>query len=146
MTRYIEAFSWTETVDEFVRAVVTESPLLNVCSGRSGWGDVTVDLFERADVRADWGGPWPFRSDTFGAVFADPPWDSGHKAKVAGYVREALRVAATAYLMAPWLYGAGWAVPDRVWVRHFPGIHAPILLTRYRRADPTMHLPFDDQP
>ena len=97
MTRYREAFSWTQSVDEFVRWHVTETPLLNVCSGRTDWGDVTLDLHEPADVAGDWTA-LPFEDDSFGAVFADPPWDSGHK------------------------------------MEEFPGIHTPILLSRYERS------------
>lgn len=133
MTRYREAFAWTRSVDDFLTVVVKESPVLNVCSGRGSWGDVTLDLYEPADVQADWTA-LPFDDDSFGAVFADPPWDSGHKLEVAGYMREALRVAPVAYLMAPWLYCAGWARITRVWFREFPGIHTPILLARYERS------------
>ena len=133
MTRYREAFSWTDSIDAFVQHVVTERPLLNVCAGRTTWGDVTLDLYEPADVHGDWT-ELPFERDAFGAVFADPPWDSGHKVEVATYMREALRVAPVAYLMAPWLYCSAWAKITRVWFREFPGVHAPILLTRYERS------------
>ncbi len=67
-------------------------------------------------------------------MFADPPWDSGHKVEVAQFVREALRVAPVAYLMAPWLYCAAWAPISRVWFREFPGVNTPILLSRYERS------------
>jgi hypothetical protein len=120
-------------VDEFVQWHVKERPLLNVCAGRSSWGDVTLDLHEPADVQGDWTS-LPFKADSFGAVFADPPWDSGHKTEVAAYMREALRVAPVAYLMAPWLYCAAWSRITRVWWREFPGIHTPILLARYERS------------
>jgi hypothetical protein len=133
VTRYREAFTWTRSIDEFVMFVVTEQPLLNVCSGRSDWGDVTLDLYEPADVTGSWD-QLPFDDDSFGAVFADPPWDSGHRLEVSRYVREALRVAPVAYLMAPWLYCAGWCDITRVWFREFPGIHTPILLSRYERS------------
>lgn len=52
-------------------------------------------------------------------------------------MREALRVAPVAYLMAPWLYCAGWEPISRVWWREFPGIHNPILLSRYERSRQT---------
>ncbi len=133
LTRYREAFTWTRSIDEFVKWNVTERPLLNACAGRSSWGDVTLDLHEPADVQADWT-ELPFGRDEFGAVFADPPWDAGHKSEVARYVREALRVAPVAYLMAPWLYCAGWCDITRVWFREFPGVHVPILLSRYERS------------
>ncbi len=133
MTRYREAFTWTRSIDEFVKWNVTERPLLNACAGRSSWGDVTLDLHEPADVQGDWT-ELPFGRDEFGAVFADPPWDAGHKSEVAKYVREALRVAPVAYLMAPWLYCAAWCDITRVWFREFPGVHVPILLSRYERS------------
>ena len=133
MTRDREAFKWTDSIDAFVRWHVTETPLLNVCSGHTPWGDVTLDLHESADVQGSWD-ELPFERDSFGAVFADPPWDSGHKSEVAAYVREALRVAPVAYLMAPWLYCSAWAPISKLWWREFPGVHTPILLSRYERS------------
>jgi len=130
MTRYIETFSWTGTIQGFLDSVVTERPLLNVCAGRTPWGDVTMDRYEPALVRGDWT-VLPFATDSFGAVFADPPWDASYKAPVAIFMREALRVAPVAYLMAPWLYGAAWAHLTATWVRQMPGVNTPILLSRY---------------
>lgn len=133
VTRYREAFTWTRSIDEFVQWHVNEAPLLHVCSGASDWGDTTMDKYEPADVAGDWT-HLPFERDQFGAVFADPPWNSGYKADVALFVREALRVAPVAYLMAPWLYCAAWCDLTRVWYREFPGAHTPILLSRYERS------------
>jgi hypothetical protein len=133
MTRYVEAFSWTGTIDRFLAENVTERPLLNVCSGKEPFGDVTMDKYEPADVKGDWK-VLPFEDDSFAAVFADPPWNAGYKKDVADFVKEALRVAPVAYLMAPWLYGSAKAKLSRVWVRQFPGVNVPILLTRYERA------------
>lgn len=132
MTRYIEAFSWTDSIDEFLRVNVTERPLLNVCSGKNPFGDVTMDKYEPADVQGDWT-TLPFPNSSFGAVFADPPWNSGYKEEVSLFVNEALRVAPIAYLMAPWVYGSAKAVLARIWVRQFPGVNTPIILARYER-------------
>ena len=107
MTRYIEAFSWHGGIQRFLETVVTEGPLLNVCAGRSRWGAVTLDrytppapaqiaLSEPASVRGTWTA-LPFAADSFGAVFADPPWDATYKPEVAAFVREALRVAPVAW-------------------------------------------------
>ena len=115
-----------------MRYHVTERPLLNVCSGASAFGDTTVDLYEPADVRASWT-DLPFADDSYGAVFADPPWNSGYKSDVAAFMREALRIAPIAYTLSPWVYGAGWARLTRVWVRVTGGVNAPILLARYER-------------
>ena len=132
MTRYIETFSWTGTIQRFLDDAVVERPLLNVCSGRTPWGDVTMDYYEPASVNGDWT-HLPFTSDSFGAVFADPPWNGGHKKDVADFVREALRVAPVAYLMAPWIYGGRLFPLTRCWVRQLPGINNAIVLGRYER-------------
>ena len=137
MTRYRPAFSWDKDpsgpgIQAFLDSVVTERPLLNVCSGTTAWGDVRVDLYEPSDLQADWT-KLPFARDSFGAVFADPPWNAAYKEQVAAYMREALRVASVAYLMAPWLYCSAWTEVTGVWYREFPGIHVPVLLTRYQR-------------
>ena len=133
MTRYREGFSWTGTIQSFLDTVVTESPFLNVCSGKTRWGDVTVDKYEKADVQAEWD-RLPFPDDSFGAVFADPPWDSGYKLTTSLFVKEALRIAPVAYLMAPWLYCASWATITHLYFREIPGVNTPVLLTRYERA------------
>ena len=134
MTRYVEAFSWPGTIEAFLQEHVTERPLLNVCAGRTRWGDVTMDRYEVSDVLGDWTA-LPFRNDEFGAVFADPPWDAEYKPQVAAFVREALRVAPVAYLMAPWIYGAAWAQLTKTWVRQMPGVNRAVTLTRYARRD-----------
>ncbi len=140
MTRYREAFSWTRSIDDFVKWEIRETPLLHVCAGRSAWGDVTLDLHvASADVQGDWQA-LPFPADAFGAVFADPPWDSGHKSEVAAFVREAMRVAPVAYLMAPWLYCGKVAPITRVWYREFPGVNQPVLLSRYERVKTQLSL------
>ena len=132
MTRYIEAFSWTDSIDEFLRMQVVERPLLNVCSGKNKFGSVGMDKYEPSDVQGDWTS-LPFSRDSFAAVFADPPWNSGYKLAVSEFVNDALRVAPIAYLMAPWIYGSSRAYLSKVWIRQFPGVNVPILLTKYER-------------
>jgi len=133
MTRYIEAFSWTGTIQRFLDTAIVERPLLNVCAGRTRWGDVTADRYEPADVRSGWT-ELPFASGSFAAVFADPPWDAGYKKDVAAFVREALRIAPVAYLMAPWIYGGRIARLTSCWIRQMPGVNSAIAVTRYERA------------
>lgn len=136
MTQYIEAFSWTKNIDAFLREVVSEKPLLNVCSGKTeewGWGTVTLDKYVPADVRGDWCA-LPFKTGSRGAVFADPPWDATYKVLVSKFVREALRVAPVAYLMAPWTYGASDVDLPHIWFRRHPGVNASISLSKYTRG------------
>jgi hypothetical protein len=132
VTRYVEAFSWTGTIQRFLDRVVTERPLLNVCAGATRWGTVTMDRYEPSALRGEWTA-LPFKRDAFAAVFADPPWDASYKPRVAAFVREALRVAPVAYLMAPWIYGAHWSPLGAVWIRQLPGVNAPVVLSRYTR-------------
>ena len=135
MTRYIEAFSWTKDIDAFIREIVVEKPLLNVCAGRVRFGDVTVDRYEPADYKADMTN-LPFENDSFGAVFCDPPWDATVKRRCAELCKEALRVAPVLYLMAPWIWGTSVAELEQIWVRQFPGVNTAILLVKYRRKVP----------
>lgn len=138
MTRYVEAFTWTRSIDQFLREQVPEHPLLNVCAGRTQWGDVTLDRYEPAEVQGSWDA-LPFGDDSFAAVFADPPWNAGLKRDVAAFMREALRVAPVAYLMAPWIYGAAWAELTACWIRQMPGVNQTVSLTRYaRRVAPVL--------
>ena len=135
MTRYKEAFSWPSEIQAFLESVVKERPLLNVCSGRSKWGDITYDKYEPADFSGEWT-KLPFADDSAGAVFIDPPWDAPYKKECSAAIKEALRVAPVVYLMAPWIYGASWAKLTNCWFRQLPGINNIVGLTRYERAAP----------
>ena len=133
-TSYVPAFSWPPSVERFLVEIIREAPLLNVCSGRTCFGDVRVDRYHPdAQVKADWT-LLPFAHDSFGAVFADPPWNFAYREACALFIREALRIAPVAYLMAPWVYGAAWAPLTHCWVRRMPGVQSPLLVTRYERA------------
>jgi hypothetical protein len=132
MTRYIETFSWTGSIQQFLNNVVLERPLLNVCSGATKWGDINLDMFEPSDVKGEWIN-LPFSNNSFSAVFADPPWDGSYKANVSKFVHEALRIAPVAYLMAPWIFGGKFAKLTNCWVRQFPGINNIVAVTRYER-------------
>lgn len=138
--KYVEAFTWHRSIDDFLRVKVRETPLLHVCSGPSSeFGDVRMDKFVqpmRPGVIGDWV-TLPFADDSFGAVFADPPWFATLMKQSADFCKEALRVAPVAYVMSPWLWCSKKAVRTHIWVREFPGVNQPILLVRYQRRDPT---------
>lgn len=136
--KYVPAFSWHRSIDDFLREVISEEPLLHVCSGPvSELGDMRVDRFVKPippGVIADWT-DLPFGNDTFGAVFADPPWNLGYMKDCAEFCKEALRIAPVAYVMSPWLWVNSRAERTNIWVREFPGVNVPILLVRYQRAN-----------
>lgn len=133
MTRYIPVFHWHGGIQRFLDEIIKEKPLLNVCSGTTSWGDVTVDRYEPANVRADWI-HLPFKNDSFGAVFADPPWNAYYKKDSSLFVNEALRIAPVIYLMSPWIYGSHHVEMTACWVRQIPGVNQAILLVRYERS------------
>jgi hypothetical protein len=134
--KYVPAFSWHRTVLEFLAEVVTERPLLHVCSGpHSDFGDVRVDRYIKPippGVIADWTA-LPFAGNYFGAVFADPPWNIAYMKHCADFCKEALRIAPVTYVMSPWLWVNKNAKRTHIWVREFPGVNIPILLVRYER-------------
>ena len=133
MTRYIEAFSWTDTIQRFLESIVTEKPLLHVCSGKSKWGDATDDLYmPNADNNSYWT-KLPYADNSYGAVFADPPWNAGYKKECADFIKGALRIAPVVYLMAPWGYNSAHAKLTRVWYRQLPGVQNDICIKRYER-------------
>jgi hypothetical protein len=136
--RYVEAFSWHRGIEYFIKEIVIERPLLTVCSGPvSDLGDVRVDRFVAPcppGVMADWTA-LPFRQDSFGSVFADPPWNLGQMKTCSDFCHEALRVAPVLWLMAPWLWVHRAVRRGPIYVREFPGVNIPILITRYERKD-----------
>ena len=131
--RYVEAFSWHSSIDDFLARVVVERPLLHVCSGpMSKFGDIRVDLHVRPiapGVMADWTS-LPFAANSFGAVFSDPPWNVGYMKQCADFCKEALRLAPVIYVMSPWLW-VHKGVQRKCWIREFPGVNVPIILARY---------------
>lgn len=133
MTRYIESFTWTETIDKFVKSIVIERPLLNVCSGISDLGDIKVDNYMPSDVRADWC-HLPFNDNEFAAVFCDPPWDASYKKDCANFCKEAQRVAPILYLMSPWIWGTSKANLVNCWIRQLPGVNNAIVISKYKRV------------
>ena len=137
MGRYVPAFSWTENIDVFIREIISERPLLHVCSGpQSDFGDVKVDRFaipKAVAVVADWT-QLPFADDSFAAIFADPPWNIGYMRACANFCRDALQIAPVVYVMSPWLWVETRA-HRKIWVRELPGINQPILLVRYERKN-----------
>jgi hypothetical protein len=132
MTKYIEAFSWPHSIERFLNEIITERPLLNVCSGKSSFGDVHADKYVECDIKADMQS-LPLKNDSFGAVFCDPPWDSSMKKQIAKGMDEFIRVAPVVYLMSPWTWGSSKATLTKAWIRWFPGIVNAIVICRYER-------------
>ena len=134
--KYVEAFSWHDSIDQFLNTIIEETPLLHVCSGPvSSYGDVRADKYVQPiapGVMADWLN-LPFQENSFGAVFADPPWNTSYMKPSADFCKEALRIAPIAYVMSPWLWVNRHFPRLKIWVRDFPGVNNPILIVKYGR-------------
>ena len=140
MTKYIEGFSWTSTIERFLCEIIEERPLLHVCSGKSDFGDVTVDKYTKAEYNADMI-DLPFVNDSFACVFCDPPWNNGMKKEVAKGMKEFIRVAPVVYLMSPLVWGSSKASMVKCWVRYFPGVNQAVVISKYIRKDKSKPLP-----
>jgi hypothetical protein len=85
-------------------------------------------------VIADWRA-LPFRDDSFGCIFADPPWAMDNMKACGDFCKHALYISPVLYLMAPWYWVSDRAERTAVWIRELPGINVPVLLVRYERTD-----------
>lgn len=121
---------------------IPESPLIHVCCNKDQFGDLRVDFdpVNNPDLVAD------VTTDEFvegceellpyaGACFADFPWVESWRWKVKPAVRNMLKVAPVAYVIAPWLYGWKGLKLEGVHVSWRPGINHPILFAKYVRSD-----------
>lgn len=133
----MKAFSWPADIESFIRSIIIEKPILNVCAGESEFGDIRIDKFHSPyfypiDAKADMIA-LPFKNDAFGAVFCDPPWNDAYVKMTAQFCGEAIRAAPVLYLMSPWIWGTTRANLTHVWYRVTPGFNRAILICRYQR-------------
>ena len=136
MTRWLVAHPAKRHVESYP----FERPLLHVCSNNGTFlGDVRLDFraLPNIDVRAD-ATRLPFADGSFAACFADFPWTGAFKAKIAAAMREMLRVAPVAYILAPWTWGAAGFECEWAEASWRPGVNPALLFQRYsRRSDLT---------
>lgn len=131
--RFFPAMSWQGDEGGFIQTIVVEAPVLNVCSGNAFFGDVRLDAFHPwPDIRGD-ALQLPFKADSFGAVFMDPPWGLAAMRGLARGFAEALRVAPVLYLYSPIVWGTSKARLTAAYLRCLPGLNHPVVLQRYER-------------
>lgn len=123
---------------------IPERPLLHVCSNRDIFGALENGGVTRLDFRpevepdivADITKTTGIKADSFGACFGDVPWVESWRFNLAATVKEMLRIAPVAYIIAPWLLGAAYAKVTDIKVSQRPGVQHPILFVRYERSQP----------
>lgn len=77
--RFRRLWVWTGEEYMFYQSKCVGS-VLHVCSGRSEFGDVKVDRYQKADVKADYRF-LPFKDKTFDTVICDPYWGKTEKSE-----------------------------------------------------------------
>jgi len=87
--KFQKAWSWPNSVEKFISSLIF-SPSLHVFCGESSLGDIRVDLYIDADVKAD-AFHLPFRDNYFASVVADPPWHLAYHLRPK-LIREIVRV------------------------------------------------------
>ncbi|MEM3670026.1 MAG: methyltransferase domain-containing protein, partial [Nitrososphaerota archaeon] len=110
------------------------SPSLHVFCGESRLGDVRVDLFTDADVRAD-GFRLPFRDNVFMSIVSDPPWNMPYhlRPRLAKEFFRVLRPGGKLILNAPWCFGLSSLLLEEVYYAMAPAWRNCPLIMIYRK-------------
>ena len=100
--RFRENWRWLPIKEALIGSYLV-SPSLHVCSGKSKLGDVQVDLWMPASVKASML-LLPFQSNCFKSVLCDPPWRMANhfRPKLLWELRRVLCVGGRLILRAPW--------------------------------------------
>jgi len=69
----VDKVLWPDAVEEYLRERLVGTTL-HVCPGKSMLGDVRIDLFEDADIKAD-AARLPVADNSFDTVLIDPPYN-----------------------------------------------------------------------
>lgn len=75
--RIREAWLWNKGEKRFYKSQCMGS-VIHVCSGKSNFGGVQLDLFEKADIKADYR-HIPIKDKAFDTVICDPPWGKSER-------------------------------------------------------------------
>ena len=116
--RLRELWIWDRDEASFYSKQIVGS-CLHVCSGRSSIGDVRIDLYERADIKADYR-HLPIRDKSFDTVICDPYWGKKERVDkgIMQWLDELRRIARkriiivhnTIFTIRGWRIVRAWAV------------------------------------
>lgn len=134
--RFFAAMSWSGDEGSFIQATVKERPLLSVCAGNALFGDVRVDAYHPWPTAKADANSLPFKEDSFGAVFMDPPWGLEAMRALADAFHEGIRVAPVLYIYSPIMWASSRARMTNAWIRCLPGLNHPVILQRFERSQP----------
>jgi len=95
--KYHDSWRWTKREEKIVHSYCRGS-ILHLCSGKSKMGDIRMDLYQHATIKADVL-HLPFKSHSFDTIVCDPPWNMGF---IARFWRELKRVAKRRIIVISW--------------------------------------------
>ncbi len=101
--KFIKSWAWPGEVEEFLKEKA-KGFVIHVCSGSSKLGDVTIDEFMPAMIKADMYN-LPIKTGIADTVICDPPWGIARhmRMKLVCELRRILKVEGILLFNAPWL-------------------------------------------
>ena len=101
--RFIKSWAWPGEVEEFLKQKA-KGLVIHVCSGSSSLGDITVDQYMPAMIKASMYN-LPLQTNIADTVICDPPWGIARhlRNKLVCELRRILKVEGILLFNAPWL-------------------------------------------
>jgi len=101
--KFIKSWAWPGEVEEFLKQKA-KGFTIHVCSGSSNLGEVTIDQFMPAMIKADMYN-LPIKTGVADTVICDPPWGIPRhtRHKLLFELRRILKFGGSLLFNAPWL-------------------------------------------
>ena len=101
--KFIKSWAWPGEVESFLREKANGF-VIHVCSGSSSLGDLTIDQYMPAMVKASMYN-LPLKTGIADTVICDPPWGIARhmRMKLVCELRRVLKVQGILLFNAPWL-------------------------------------------
>jgi len=114
--KFIRSWAWPSEVEDFLEEKM-EGFTIHVCSGSSKLGDVTIDQYMPAMIKADML-YLPVRTGVADTVICDPPWGIARhlRPQMVYELRRILKLSGQLLFNAPWLPVAPGLELLEIWV------------------------------
>lgn len=114
--KFIKSWAWPGEVEEFLREN-SKGFTVHVCSGSSKLGDVTIDQYMPAMIKADML-CLPIQTGIADTVICDPPWGIARhlRHKILFELRRILKMGGCLLFNAPWLPRVPGLQLKEIWV------------------------------
>ena len=115
--KYKKAWSWPADVEEFMKARAIGFTV-HVCNGASQLGNLRIDKFTPADIKADMMF-LPLKTGCADTVICDPPWGIAYhqRFRIVAELRRILRIGGVLLFNAPWIPRVPGLNVEEIWIR-----------------------------